>query len=267
MSLLFTQCNNTGTDIIGFQITVFISYKQTRVTQPPRYTITFLGSHHSSQMPLKELKMLPNFSKLSTCLASGQLDVTTNRIHFINKIPQMKSEDCFIFFHKLCCPVAITKAWRSQVPIYGEACKETLIKLVMWERVGWKTVANLLTWIGWITLFCSCSAFLRKVFLGSRWPNPGRGGPTAASSLGLGPSLAYRRSLFRQRRNFITVDDLNSCYCETLLRQFSHIFMKSSHRKYCQSWCCMWVAAITLSYWTPHSAQTSLLTDLGRNRF
>lgn len=125
MSLLFTQCNNTGTDIIGFQITVFISYKQTRVTQPPRYTITFLGSHHSSQMPLKELKMLPNFSKLSTCLASGHLDVTTNRIHFINKIPQMKSEDCFIFFHKLCCPMAITKAWRSQVPIYGEACKGT----------------------------------------------------------------------------------------------------------------------------------------------
>jgi len=43
MSLLFTQHNIMGTNIIGFQITVFISHIQTRVTQPPRYAITLAG--------------------------------------------------------------------------------------------------------------------------------------------------------------------------------------------------------------------------------
>lgn len=57
-SLLFTQHNDMGTDMVGFQITVFISYKQTCVTQPFRYTVALLGSHHSSQKPFKEIKML-----------------------------------------------------------------------------------------------------------------------------------------------------------------------------------------------------------------
>lgn len=48
-SLLFTQHNNMETDIIGFQITVFISHIQTQVTQLPRYAITLSGL--SSQFP------------------------------------------------------------------------------------------------------------------------------------------------------------------------------------------------------------------------
>lgn len=49
MSLLFMQHKNMGTNIIGFQITVFIIRIQTRVTQLPRYTITL--SRLSSQLP------------------------------------------------------------------------------------------------------------------------------------------------------------------------------------------------------------------------
>lgn len=84
MSLLFTQ-HNMGTNIIGFQITVVISYIQTRsdpmtqVHNGPRW-----AEHSSHQRHLRQIKkMLPNLSKLSSHFSSGHPDVMTDRIHVI----------------------------------------------------------------------------------------------------------------------------------------------------------------------------------------
>lgn len=54
-----------------------------------------------------------------------------------------KKQKCFIFSNESSSPMAATKAWGSQIPLCGDACKESFIKTLLLNlsliKWGWET--------------------------------------------------------------------------------------------------------------------------------